>query len=167
MKKERKKAEKMEKKKKKLEAEERKNELMNKEGNGRCSAPKPLKLKIKTLLNDKNHTLQSNGHTTPEIINLDDDTDSLSSVGGLHAGPPSTKKRKTRVSNESKDIRVSCDKCSEAGTNKNLVRCDECKKCYHFSCLIPPLKKSPKVAGYGWHCFDCDPSDQDSDWHLD
>ena len=48
------------------------------------------------------------------------------------------------------------------------VRCDECKKCYHFDCLVPPVKKSPKVAGWSWHCIDCDPSDaEDSDWHLD
>ena len=65
------------------------------------------------------------------------------------------------------DKRTQCDKCSGPGTNANLVRCDECRKCYHFDCLNPPVKKSPKVAGWSWHCTDCDPSDVDSDWHLD
>lgn len=68
---------------------------------------------------------------------------------------------------KSKDVRSKCDKCQEPGDNVSLVRCDECKRCYHFGCLIPPLKKSPKVPGYGWHCNECDPSDRDSDWHLD
>lgn len=36
--------------------------------------------------------------------------------------------------------------------------CDECRKCYHFTCLEPPLKKSPKKRGYSWHCADCDPT---------
>ena len=65
------------------------------------------------------------------------------------------------------DKRTQCDKCSGPGSNANLVRCDECRKCYHFDCLVPPVKKSPKVAGWSWHCIDCDPSDVDSDWHLD
>lgn len=66
-----------------------------------------------------------------------------------------------------KDIRTSCDKCTEAGNNANLVRCDECRRCFHFGCLIPPVTKSPKRPGWGWHCNECDPSDRDSDWHLD
>ena len=45
-------------------------------------------------------------------------------------------------------------------------RCDECDKCYHFECLHPPVKKSPKVAGYSWACSDCAPSDVDTDWHI-
>ena len=40
----------------------------------------------------------------------------------------------------------------------SYLRCDECKKCYHFTCLDPPVKKSPKRRGYSWHCADCDPS---------
>eukprot|EP00096_Caligus_rogercresseyi_P007469 TRINITY_DN25332_c0_g1_i1.p1 TRINITY_DN25332_c0_g1~~TRINITY_DN25332_c0_g1_i1.p1 ORF type:complete len:847 (-),score=233.61 TRINITY_DN25332_c0_g1_i1:526-3066(-) len=79
----------------------------------------------------------------------------------------SPKAKKKRLSADSRDVRTFCNKCETSGSNGNLVRCDECKKCYHFSCLIPPVKKSPKVAGYGWHCNECDPSDVDSDWHLD
>lgn len=37
-------------------------------------------------------------------------------------------------------------------------RCDDCQKNYHFRCLIPPLKKTPKRRGYSWHCADCDPT---------
>lgn len=37
-------------------------------------------------------------------------------------------------------------------------RCDECSKNFHFCCLDPPVKKSPKVRGYSWHCAECDPT---------
>ena len=66
-----------------------------------------------------------------------------------------------------KDFRSKCDKCELPGQNSNLVRCDECQKCFHFGCLTPPLTKTPKRPGWGWHCNDCDPSDYNSDWHLD
>ena len=39
-----------------------------------------------------------------------------------------------------------------------FVRCDECMKCFHFTCLDPPVKKTPKRRGYSWHCADCDPT---------
>lgn len=39
-----------------------------------------------------------------------------------------------------------------------INRCDECKKNYHFKCLEPPVKKTPKRRGYSWHCADCDPT---------
>lgn len=87
---------------------------------------------------------------------------------------PPTKKRKRSLAAQTaaaaakvKDVRTRCDVCAQEGSNENLVRCDVCKKCFHFGCLLPPVKKSPKVAGYSWHCNDCDPSDRDSDWHLD
>ncbi|KAG7211298.1 hypothetical protein KM043_010597 [Ampulex compressa] len=56
------------------------------------------------------------------------------------------------------DLLTQCNVCDTPGTNQNLVMCDECKKCYHFTCLDPPVKKSPKRRGYSWHCADCDPS---------
>ncbi|XP_012283539.1 PHD finger protein 14 isoform X2 [Orussus abietinus] len=56
------------------------------------------------------------------------------------------------------DLLTQCSVCDTPGTNQNLVRCDECKKCYHFTCLDPPVKKTPKRRGYSWHCADCDPS---------
>ena len=47
-----------------------------------------------------------------------------------------------------------------------LCRCDECAKCYHFGCLVPPVRKTPKVQGWSWACSDCAPSDEDKSWHL-
>merc|ERR1719376_1095217 len=32
-----------------------------------------------------------------------------------------------------KDPRTHCDVCRGDGTNANLVRCDECRRCFHFS----------------------------------
>ncbi|CAB3238823.1 unnamed protein product [Arctia plantaginis] len=52
-----------------------------------------------------------------------------------------------------------CDVCNQTGDYTNLVRCDECLKRYHFTCLEPPLNKNPKKRGYSWHCADCDPTD--------
>ncbi|KAK6182171.1 hypothetical protein SNE40_009912 [Patella caerulea] len=57
---------------------------------------------------------------------------------------------------------VECVVCSQPGETTNTVRCDECQLCYHFTCLNPPVKKSPKRRGYSWHCEACDPTD-DSD----
>ncbi|KAG9469191.1 hypothetical protein GDO78_021063, partial [Eleutherodactylus coqui] len=59
---------------------------------------------------------------------------------------------------KSEDLRTECASCKGIGDNENLVRCDECKLCYHFGCLDPPLKKSPKQTGYGWICQECDSS---------
>ncbi|KAK0095862.1 hypothetical protein PV326_007195 [Microctonus aethiopoides] len=56
------------------------------------------------------------------------------------------------------DLLTQCHVCDGSGSGQNLVMCDECKKCYHFTCLDPPVKKSPKRRGYSWHCADCDPS---------
>uniref|UniRef100_A0A671W9W4 PHD finger protein 14 n=1 Tax=Sparus aurata TaxID=8175 RepID=A0A671W9W4_SPAAU len=56
------------------------------------------------------------------------------------------------------DTRTECTTCKGPGDNENLVRCDECRLCYHFGCLDPPLKKSPKQTGYGWICQECDTS---------
>ncbi|XP_078811423.1 PHD finger protein 14 isoform X3 [Oryzias latipes] len=56
------------------------------------------------------------------------------------------------------DTRTECATCKGPGDNENLVRCDECQLCYHFGCLDPPLKKSPKQTGYGWICQECDTS---------
>ncbi|XP_063777382.1 PHD finger protein 14 isoform X2 [Pseudophryne corroboree] len=59
---------------------------------------------------------------------------------------------------KSEDLRTECASCKGIGDNENLVRCDECTLCYHFGCLDPPLKKSPKQTGYGWICQECDSS---------
>ncbi|XP_038220085.1 PHD finger protein 14 [Zerene cesonia] len=54
-----------------------------------------------------------------------------------------------------------CDVCRQPGDHTDLVRCDECQKRYHFTCLEPPLNKNPKKRGYSWHCADCDPTDME------
>ncbi|XP_058474790.1 PHD finger protein 14 isoform X4 [Solea solea] len=59
---------------------------------------------------------------------------------------------------KAEDMRTGCTTCKGPGDNENLVRCDECQLCYHFGCLDPPLKKSPKQTGYGWICQECDTS---------
>ncbi|KAM4705888.1 PHD finger protein 14 isoform 2-T2 [Rhinophrynus dorsalis] len=64
---------------------------------------------------------------------------------------------------KSEDLRTECASCKGTGDNENLVRCDECRLCYHFGCLDPPLKKSPKQTGYGWICQDCDSSSSKED----
>ncbi|KAF4531881.1 hypothetical protein B566_EDAN000910 [Ephemera danica] len=78
------------------------------------------------------------------------------------ATPSPAKPRARRPSNRPEpDVMTQCDTCQTPGTNQNLVRCDECRKCFHFHCLEPPVKKSPKRRGYSWHCADCDPTDSD------
>ncbi|KAG8443082.1 hypothetical protein GDO86_011776 [Hymenochirus boettgeri] len=64
---------------------------------------------------------------------------------------------------KSDDLRTECASCKGIGDNENLVRCDECRLCYHFGCLDPPLKKSPKQTGYGWICQECDSSSSKED----
>ncbi|XP_058609910.1 PHD finger protein 14 isoform X1 [Onychostoma macrolepis] len=76
---------------------------------------------------------------------------------------PSPRERRQRQSTLQKkpkadDTRTECTTCKGPGDNENLVRCDECQLCYHFGCLDPPLKKSPKQTGYGWICQECDTS---------
>ncbi|XP_039768758.1 PHD finger protein 14 [Ornithorhynchus anatinus] len=64
---------------------------------------------------------------------------------------------------KAEDLRTECATCKGTGDNENLVRCDECRLCYHFGCLEPPLKKSPKQTGYGWICQECDSSSSKED----
>ncbi|XP_051948255.1 PHD finger protein 14-like [Xyrauchen texanus] len=76
---------------------------------------------------------------------------------------PSQRERRQRQTTPQKrpkadDSRTECTTCKGPGDNENLVRCDECLLCYHFGCLDPPLKKSPKQTGYGWICQECDTS---------
>uniref|UniRef100_A0A8C4XDI6 PHD finger protein 14 n=1 Tax=Erpetoichthys calabaricus TaxID=27687 RepID=A0A8C4XDI6_ERPCA len=75
--------------------------------------------------------------------------------------PPRERRQKQSVMQKkpkSDDQRTECATCNGPGDNENLVRCDECRLCYHFGCLDPPLKKSPKQTGYGWICQECDTS---------
>uniref|UniRef100_A0A3Q2ZBK5 PHD finger protein 14 n=1 Tax=Kryptolebias marmoratus TaxID=37003 RepID=A0A3Q2ZBK5_KRYMA len=74
--------------------------------------------------------------------------------------PRERRQRQSAVQKKPKadDTRTECTTCKGPGDNENLVRCDECQLCYHFGCLDPPLKKSPKQTGYGWICQECDTS---------
>ncbi|VVC34294.1 Hypothetical protein CINCED_3A006531 [Cinara cedri] len=69
-----------------------------------------------------------------------------------------------RITTTLTDIKLipKCNTCKTTGTNTTMVQCDECSKNFHFCCLDPPVKKSPKVRGYSWHCAECDPTDSDS-----
>lgn len=53
---------------------------------------------------------------------------------------------------------LSLNRCALMCAILVCLRCDECLLCYHFGCLDPPLKKSPKQTGYGWICQECDTS---------
>ncbi|XP_063042219.1 PHD finger protein 14 [Engraulis encrasicolus] len=76
--------------------------------------------------------------------------------------PPARERRQRQSALQRKpkpdDTRTECVSCSGPGDNENLIRCDECRLCYHLGCLDPPLKKSPKQTGYGWICTACDTS---------
>ncbi|XP_064595192.1 PHD finger protein 14-like [Liolophura sinensis] len=77
--------------------------------------------------------------------------------------PLSDKKHKPKPS----ELKAECCVCDLGGTISNLVRCDECQLCYHFHCLDPPLKKTPKQRGYTWHCEACDPTDNSDEFELE
>ncbi|XP_045469446.1 PHD finger protein 14 isoform X2 [Harmonia axyridis] len=59
---------------------------------------------------------------------------------------------------EKKSTESHCHVCAEEARSNESVKCDECLNLYHFLCLDPPLKKTPKRRGYSWHCADCDPT---------
>ena len=77
----------------------------------------------------------------------------------VHLPPP--KKLKEEV------IKVECVVCCKPGSTINTVRCDECTLSYHFVCLDPPMKKTPKQRGYSWHCAACDPTDDSDDEDME
>ena len=61
-----------------------------------------------------------------------------------------------------------CCVCNKGGDTTDTVKCDECKKFYHFkTCLDPPFVRTPKSKFYGWICEDCDESESESDGNDD
>ncbi|XP_013116348.2 PHD finger protein 14 [Stomoxys calcitrans] len=79
-----------------------------------------------------------------------------------YSSSTSTSSGRTKVpAQQSANQVLACCVCHTNGTTTNMVTCDECRKHYHFTCLDPPLKKSPKIRGYSWHCADCDPTDEE------
>ncbi|XP_046570377.1 PHD finger protein 14-like isoform X6 [Haliotis rubra] len=73
--------------------------------------------------------------------------------------PTTSAPKKPKPTKEDEQRNV-CVVCNQPGSNSNLVSCDECQLCYHFQCLNPPTRKSPKPRGYTWHCEACDPTDE-------
>ncbi|KAK4320346.1 hypothetical protein Pmani_008764 [Petrolisthes manimaculis] len=91
-------------------------------------------------------TLQHSTHTPS--------TNHTSTVRSHSSGSGSVGRRRSDPSDPQQFSK--CDVCGETGGVTNTVACDECNKAYHFNCLEPPLKKSPKRRGYSWFCEDCD-----------
>ncbi|KAH8412774.1 hypothetical protein KR009_005514 [Drosophila setifemur] len=76
--------------------------------------------------------------------------------------PRKSRVGRPRISNTQPNVEITCCVCSQTGKSNQVVTCDECHRHYHFACLDPPLRKSPKIRGYSWHCADCDPTDEDA-----
>lgn len=80
--------------------------------------------------------------------------------------PPPSKKQRGGKDEQSRE-ELMCAVCNGLGDFTNTVSCDECKLSYHFGCLDPPAKKSPKQRGYSWHCEACDPTDNSDEEEQD
>jgi hypothetical protein len=76
------------------------------------------------------------------------------SIMSLDSSQSSSRRAKFKEEPVDKD----CCKCGQTASTKDLVQCDECELFYHFGCLDPPRKKTPKQRGYDWICQECDPS---------
>jgi len=72
------------------------------------------------------------------------------------APPPSNPVDYNTVIGDSSSASSKCDTCGKSDPVKTLVSCDNCKLEFHFFCLVPPLKYSPKRRGYSWFCANCD-----------
>ncbi|XP_030383076.1 PHD finger protein 14 isoform X2 [Scaptodrosophila lebanonensis] len=83
-------------------------------------------------------------------------------VSPRKASPRKPRVGRPRLSNPKQNIEINCCVCTKPGKTNQVVTCDECAKHYHFACLDPPLKKSPKIRGYSWHCADCDPTEDEA-----
>ncbi|GFO20441.1 PHD finger protein 14, partial [Plakobranchus ocellatus] len=87
-----------------------------------------------------------------------------SSATDIDSRPSLIKKMRTKsprkVSERAEDVLqqmdIMCAVCNGGGCPADTIRCDECMLCYHLACLDPPVKRSPKVRGYAWHCEACD-----------
>ncbi|XP_025206271.1 PHD finger protein 14-like [Melanaphis sacchari] len=69
--------------------------------------------------------------------------------------------RISTISTDTIMLTPKCYACGLTGISATMVQCDECSDYYHFCCLDPPVKKTPKVIGYSWHCAECDQTDSD------
>jgi len=48
-----------------------------------------------------------------------------------------------------------CKDCRGVTDPNNCVKCDNCCRSQHLSCLNPPRTRTPRVRGYVWFCDDC------------
>lgn len=125
------------------------------ESEGDVPAPprQGIKLLIKSIPNPN-----SSSETTTHCFITTSQAPGVSVVGPplprVPAPRPVVKKEETPP--------AACDTCAAPGLPIAMVKCDECLKSFHFGCLDPPVKKSPKVRGYSWHCADCDPTETES-----
>lgn len=71
--------------------------------------------------------------------------------------------KKGRPQKDSKISSDECKVCKKRANKPSSVKCDRCLHVYHLKCLDPPLKRSPKQPGYGWHCKNCDSSDSEEE----
>ncbi|XP_023721232.1 PHD finger protein 14 isoform X2 [Cryptotermes secundus] len=121
-----------------------------------------IRIKIKPIPMPVGEGASSSG---PQMFVATSSTETISTPSPIVARARTSSGRVSSGNKKAKDtdIMTKCDVCSAPGSNENLVRCDECMKCFHFTCLDPPVKKTPKRRGYSWHCADCDPTETDSD----
>ncbi|XP_022105583.1 PHD finger protein 14-like isoform X2 [Acanthaster planci] len=78
------------------------------------------------------------------------------SVNAENETPKAKRERTTQRKLPVREAKGTCVKCNKEGDCNSIVRCDQCRKCYHLGCLDPPCKKYPKKFGYMWYCTDCD-----------
>lgn len=49
-----------------------------------------------------------------------------------------------------------CATCIKNDNRGQLVMCDKCQLEFHFMCLSPPMKYTPRKKGSSWFCKNCD-----------
>ena len=84
--------------------------------------------------------VDGNGHDHHQEEEEEDDVSSSKTTDSSNK-PPSSGQQKRR----SGDVRTWCDVCSSEGANSSLVRCDECRRCFHFWCTA---SRSPPPWGF-------------------
>ncbi|XP_044756920.1 PHD finger protein 14 isoform X2 [Coccinella septempunctata] len=99
---------------------------------------------------------QENGDEGPPALPPKAETKTRSPRTSISKPPLEPPKILNKAEKKSSENR--CHVCAEEAVSNESVKCDECLNLYHFVCLDPPLKKTPKRRGYSWHCADCDPT---------
>ncbi|CAL8142083.1 unnamed protein product [Orchesella dallaii] len=97
--------------------------------------------------------VSSTGNSSDNVIRLqymdsEAETPSSSATDSVAMPPPST-----TVNASSSSVCATCIKNDSKG---QLVMCDKCQLEFHFMCLTPPLKYTPRKKGCPWFCKNCD-----------